>query len=580
MLHNLSPEILFTILYETNTLTPRDIGNVRSTSRRLQEVVDDPYFSERWFGMSSLHTLLSTRTWRGILPCLRFNIKRLRASAPKTAKPTLSSLVPHLSSPFAIPLVEFDLTSLLARPGCTELPPCIANKLTLHKPIRNHVDTTPGLALYTLAVIPPDTPDDAAEATALAVLDYLDCVNAVPNGILEVAAVKAAQNGRSTLVKRLLRYPAFDLYIASGFFLAYMAALGWIDMLEHVRVAERWDPKCGPEVLTSVAAIYNQVDVLNYLIGLDDFVTSPPYLQRALADAAQESALDSLSALLERDDVNPNASSSKALCLAAKVSHSTFLALVNHPKVTLPKTRIRLILQDLVRVSPCSPALLSACMQALLDRPDFDPSAHHQAAIRFAAAHSGPAVSVLLSDPRVDPTVRNNEPLANAVTGNCPASVQALLADPRVDPAADDNSAICQAVRSNSRNVVALLAAHPKVDIHARDDLPLRTAHAHNYKHIIAILDPKGTYSPPQPAPSSAPPPSSSSPSRSSPSASAPDGPPKPAFSVSFTKRSPSTNSSSPFAKALSSKPTTTSQPKSFSVVFKKKSSAPSDPEQ
>ena len=72
---------------------------------------------------------------------------------------------------------------------------------------------------------------------------------------------------------------------------------------------------------------------------------------------------------------------------------------------------------------------------------------------------------ILLTDPRVDPSVENNEAIHEASEYGHTEVVKLLLADPRVDPSDMYNRAIREASTNGHTEVVKLLLADPRVDV-------------------------------------------------------------------------------------------------------------------
>jgi ankyrin repeat protein len=109
-------------------------------------------------------------------------------------------------------------------------------------------------------------------------------------------------------------------------------------------------------------------------------------------------------------------------------------------------------------------------VRLLLQDPRVDPSARNNVAIRFAAANGHLEVMpLLLQDHRVDPSARYNEAIREAARKGHLEIVRLLLQDPRVDPSADDNFAIRAAVAYIHPEIVLLLAAVPGILIDAID---------------------------------------------------------------------------------------------------------------
>ncbi|PRP75982.1 hypothetical protein PROFUN_01698 [Planoprotostelium fungivorum] len=126
-------------------------------------------------------------------------------------------------------------------------------------------------------------------------------------------------------------------------------------------------------------------------------------------------------------------------------------------------------------------------VQLLLSYPRVDPSVKDNEAIVSAVieGHSE-TVRLLLSDSRVDPAAQDNRAIKYAADEGHSETVQLLLSDPRVDPSADDNDAIRGAARRGHTETVRLLLTHSRVNPSAKDNEAIRKA-ASNGHHLVAI---------------------------------------------------------------------------------------------
>jgi hypothetical protein len=105
-------------------------------------------------------------------------------------------------------------------------------------------------------------------------------------------------------------------------------------------------------------------------------------------------------------------------------------------------------------------------LKLLLTDPRIDPSVESNAAIRTASQYGqAEVVKLLLADPRVDPSADNSSALRMACLAEGQVEVvKLLLADKRVDPSARDNLAFQSACYVCDLNVMKLLLADPRVD--------------------------------------------------------------------------------------------------------------------
>lgn len=95
---------------------------------------------------------------------------------------------------------------------------------------------------------------------------------------------------------------------------------------------------------------------------------------------------------------------------------------------------------------------------------DNDPARHNNKAIIWFARkpsndHLG-LFNTLLKDPRVDPSVNNNEPIRWAMLRGKVDMVKSLLEDPRVDPTAHDNNGIIWAHRASHEEILKIVFNH------------------------------------------------------------------------------------------------------------------------
>ncbi|KAJ3032067.1 UNVERIFIED_CONTAM: hypothetical protein HDU68_006840 [Siphonaria sp. JEL0065] len=97
----------------------------------------------------------------------------------------------------------------------------------------------------------------------------------------------------------------------------------------------------------------------------------------------------------------------------------------------------------------------------LLQDPKVDPSARSGAAIRIASqkGHAG-VLQVLLADPRVDPAVLENYAIRLAAQNGYLEACRILLKDERVDPSAQNCAAVISATTNGHYDVARLLLSH------------------------------------------------------------------------------------------------------------------------
>ncbi len=128
-------------------------------------------------------------------------------------------------------------------------------------------------------------------------------------------------------------------------------------------------------------------------------------------------------------------------------------------------------------------------VRLLLNDPRVDPAAGNSYAIRRASANGyTEVVRLLLNDPRVDPAAENNEAIQLASLNGYLEVVRLLLNDPRVDPAAINNYVIRVASRDGYLEVVRLLLNDPRVDPAAENNLAIRWASRNGRTEVVRLL--------------------------------------------------------------------------------------------
>jgi hypothetical protein len=104
-------------------------------------------------------------------------------------------------------------------------------------------------------------------------------------------------------------------------------------------------------------------------------------------------------------------------------------------------------------------------LKLMLQDPRIDPSMKNNYAISAACLHGNAEVTkLLLEDKRVDPCVNFSNPIRTASSRGYADIVRLLLDDKRSDPSAASNEAIRWAALYGHVEVVKLLAVHPDVD--------------------------------------------------------------------------------------------------------------------
>jgi hypothetical protein len=99
-------------------------------------------------------------------------------------------------------------------------------------------------------------------------------------------------------------------------------------------------------------------------------------------------------------------------------------------------------------------------------------------------------LKLLLADPRVDPSVQNNQLIINAAQTGKSKIAKLLLADPRVNPADQNNQAIIKAAIWSHMEIVKLLLEDERIDQSIRHDpILLETFSVHEMHRFFRRLE-------------------------------------------------------------------------------------------
>ena len=125
----------------------------------------------------------------------------------------------------------------------------------------------------------------------------------------------------------------------------------------------------------------------------------------------------------------------------------------------------------------------------LVADPRVDPSVHGNLAIRTASRIGMTEITtLLLADPRVSPSELDNEAICSACTNGHAETATLLLADPRVDPADLSNKALRMAAQNGHAEAVKLLLADPRVDPTDVDNCAYWIAQHRGHTEVVALL--------------------------------------------------------------------------------------------
>jgi len=218
------------------------------------------------------------------------------------------------------------------------------------------------------------------------------------DGNLDVALVRAAENGHVDVVDYLIRHAMFDPS-ADGNRAIWLAAMkGHLAVVERLLLDPRVDPSADDNYAVRLAAQYGHLAVVEGLLQ-DERVDPSADDNFAVRGAAFYGYLAVVELLLQDARVDPSANNSYAVRMAAARGHL-----------------------DVV--------------ERLLQDERVDPSADNNYAVRLAALKGHLAVvERLLQDVRVDPSAKENYAVKEAAASGHLAVVDRLLEDDRVDAA-------------------------------------------------------------------------------------------------------------------------------------------------
>ncbi len=139
----------------------------------------------------------------------------------------------------------------------------------------------------------------------------------------------------------------------------------------------------------------------------------------------------------------------------------------------------------------------------LLEDPRVDPSDRDNEAVIIAAGNGQEILAIILQDPRVDPSAQNYEALFAAIFYHKLLSVTILLMHPLVDPSFNENMPVIAAAGKNF-DILRMLVANPRVDPSARHNWAIAEAAQTRALDNVALLarDPRVRRSLPAPNPS------------------------------------------------------------------------------
>ncbi|KAI8906952.1 ankyrin repeat-containing domain protein [Gorgonomyces haynaldii] len=128
-------------------------------------------------------------------------------------------------------------------------------------------------------------------------------------------------------------------------------------------------------------------------------------------------------------------------------------------------------------------------VKCLLQDARIDPAIDHNIGLRTACEQGWTSVvQILLKDTRVDPSDLKNMALRIACEQGHVDIVRLLLSDPRVDPTDQENNALQNACRNGHLSIVKLLLQDGRVDSQDHSQTAIREAALNGYFHIARLL--------------------------------------------------------------------------------------------
>jgi len=180
------------------------------------------------------------------------------------------------------------------------------------------------------------------------------------------------------------------------------------------------------------------------------------YNTDCLDRASKNGHADIVQILLNDTRVDPN--KSNTLDIACAWGRTDVVrVLLNDPRVTFPDSNLSLL------CIPCRDEYIDI-LRMLLDDPRINTKKALQHGFRLStwqavANERIEAIRLMIADPRVDPTVEDNDLIQHACEKGYIEIVQILLSDPRVDP----NAGLEGAYKKNRTGVLELLLNDPRI---------------------------------------------------------------------------------------------------------------------
>ena len=320
------------------------------------------------------------------------------------------------------------------------------------------------------------------------------------------AILSAAKNGYIELIKIFLkdkRINPNDSKQYQGTPLSAAAENGYHELVKIFLADKRIDPNYGPHRGTSIslAAKNGHTEVVKTLLKdkrVDLDYKNLYYHDTPVSLASKNGHWSIVNILLDDDRVNSNIEGMKAVGQAAKIGDEKMVSKLLKNKRIDPKTWI--YPPGSIYNSPLVVASERGHMSVvdiLLKDPRVDPGIQYSAIIKIAARQGNyllvkallkdhrvnpnsygkfkPAligalehrhmhvVDILLKDPRVDPSIQNNDAIQIAAEKRNIPAIRILLKDSRVNPTVNNNHAIRHALKNSHFDVARILLEDKRV---------------------------------------------------------------------------------------------------------------------
>lgn len=336
--------------------------------------------------------------------------------------------------------------------------------------------------------------------------------------ILYDAACIAAAYGHANIVELLLEDKDLDLTANDGLLLANVARAGWrvlVDKLlndprikthvatknqgllgaaasENIDILELFlrDPDVDPSIENNAAITKairaGKIENVKRLVSDRRIKISDNEKNDALLVAILHGHADIVRFLLLLDGTDPRANHGYVLEVACQIGYANIV------KILLDDGRVDPSFAHAARLGEAVSGGHAAVVKLFLDDPRIKPNDANGAIVMLLETASikgyADVVALLLSHPKIDPTLPKNKALTFAIKHGKTDVVKLLLDDGRFDPAANGNRLIELAADKGHADILALLLQYPNVDPTVSESAPLRVAVKNGHVPVVETL--------------------------------------------------------------------------------------------